>query len=122
MGMFWRCGHNDRAEAYFKTMDHFDDRVAVAMLDCYAKHGDVHSVLSLFRRLCAEYESYRSDPAVLCTVISACTDSGLRDEAMLIFEEAQRDNINQSRLLDDALYTNTFSRSVQSTIQKMVRR
>ncbi len=118
LAMYSRCGHSERAVAYFEAVDigSFDPAeqvpIAKAMMDCYAKSGDAHSVLSLFQTLWNGPHSdlYRRDHAAVSMVLSACSHCGLREEAILIFDDIKHSKIGRHPHVLSALY-DSFSRT-----------
>ena len=118
LAMYSRCGHTERAVDYFEAINiaEFEpiDQVPIAkaMMDCYAKSGDVHSVLSLFRTLWNGPHSdlYRRDHAVVSIVLSACSHCGLREEAKLIFDDIKHCKVGRHPHVLSALY-DSFSRT-----------
>ena len=117
LAMYSGCGETESAVAHFKSLNISDfeskEQVPInkAMIDCHAKNGDVHSVMDLFRELWngPDSELYRNDHAVISMVLSACSHYGLRDEAMLIFDDIKHQPIGQHPHVLSALYDG-FSR------------
>ncbi len=62
-------------------------------MDCYAKKGDIHALLSLFRALKTDAKMKITN-TIYCIVINGCAHSGLIDEALLIFDEIKGSKSN----------------------------
>ncbi len=92
-----KCGHSDRALALFERKR--DEAAArndrdgtaslyIAIMDCYAKIGDARRVLMYFERLKAEGPAAIGN-AVYVVVLTACSQSGMVDEALSIWHRVQ---------------------------------
>ena len=62
--------------------------VFAAILDCYAKMGNVQQVLSLFHKL----DGKEVSTGIYCIVLNACSQTGLVDEALNIFGRIKNKN------------------------------
>ncbi|KAI4380683.1 hypothetical protein MLD38_006846 [Melastoma candidum] len=83
--MYAKAGRAEEAQKYFDTAMKKDMAVYNTMISCNAVHGRGHEALKLYERL--RLDGFQPDCATFTGILTACSHSGLVDEAMAVMYE-----------------------------------
>ncbi|XP_057958292.1 putative pentatricopeptide repeat-containing protein At3g23330 [Malania oleifera] len=82
--MYAKCGNIRFARWIFNSMQQHDDVSWTAMIMGYALHGHAHCAISLFEQM--EMEGEKPNHVAFLAVLTACSHTGLKDEALKYFK------------------------------------
>lgn len=102
MDMFAKCGSLDSARAVFGGVEAKDVVCWSSMIACYGVFGQGREAIGAFHRMVNE-EGIRPNHVTFTSLLTACSRSGLVDEAYKFFKLMDSPNLNHYSCMVDIL-------------------